>query len=224
LLAGARIELDMARREIGSLARDRESLSRSIRKHEEQLDAARQTVADLDRPLVRRRHRIELDGALCQLDWVPRTIEDERSKLSRLDGEERQAAERLQKATKLDARRPELLAERSVVRSQLDEDVGLRGAHIGIKLAPVVIEHLGPKPADAAAAALWTDAVGRLAQHHEAFELPGTTLLGHQPGLIGDDVYASSHQAAVQAFERLDRALGRQPEIEPPHQSLDISL
>lgn len=133
---------------------------------------------------MRRRHRIELDGAPCQLDWVPSTIEDERSKLSRLNGEEREAAERLQKATKLDGRRPELLAERSIVRSRLEEDIGVRGAHIGVELGPVIIEHLGPRPSNDAATALWVDAVGRLAQHHAAFELPGTTLLGRKPGLL----------------------------------------
>ncbi len=63
-----------------------------------------------------------------------------------------------------------------------------------------------------------------LTEHHAAFELPGTMLLGRRPRLIGDDVYASSQQAAAQAVERLDRALGRQPEIEPPHQSLGMSL
>ncbi len=223
-LSGARFGLDVAQTRIASLSRERQSLSRSIEEHEARLEAARRTVDELDRPLMRRRHRVELDGARRQLDWVPRAIEGERAKLAQLEGEERRAAERLTEAVALDASRPKLMAERTIVRSQLDQDARLRGEHPSVELAPVIIEHLGRKPADDAGAALWVDAVGRLAQHHAAFELPGTTLLGRQPRLVGDDVYASSHQAARQAIDRLDRPLGRQPEIEPPHMSLGLSL
>jgi hypothetical protein len=76
---------------------------------------------------------------------------------------------------------------------------------------------------DSSAARLWL-AAGRLAQHHTAFGLPDTALLGEPPRSLGNDAYASSHRAAVQAIERLDRALGRQPAIEPPQRSLGISL
>lgn len=40
---------------------------------------------------------------------------------------------------------------------------------------------------------------------------------------VADGAYARSHRAAVAAAERLDRALGRQPEIEPPHRSLGVA-
>lgn len=179
---------------------------------------------ELDRPLLRRRHRIELDGARHQLDWVPGAIEEGEVNLAQLSREQREAAERVNKAVAVEKRRPQLMAERTIVRSQLDQDARLRGELPSLDLAPVIIEHLGRKPANETDAALWIDAVGRLAQHHAAFDLPGTTLLGRQPRLIGDDVYASSHGAAAQAIDRLDRALGRQPEIEPPRQSLGISL
>jgi hypothetical protein len=62
------------------------------------------------------------------------------------------------------------------------------------------------------------------AQHHTAFEPPDTTLLGEPPHPLGNEACASSHRAAVQAIERLDWALGRQPAIEPPQRSLGISL
>ena len=57
-----------------------------------------------------------------------------------------------------------------------------------------------------------------------AFELHGATLSGPTPRPIGQHAYATSYRAAVQAVERLDRALGRQPEIEPPSRSLGRSL
>lgn len=151
-------------------------------------------------------------------------MEQERSQLSRLDAKEGQAAERLQEAMKLDAGRPEMMAERALVRYQLDQDARLRGEHLAVDLPGPVVEHLGPKPASAASASLWLDAAGRLAQHRAAFEQPDATLLGRQPRLIGDDAYAASHRAAVEAMERFDRALGRQLEIEPPHRALGMSL
>ncbi|HEV2811452.1 MAG TPA: hypothetical protein VGV93_13770 [Acidimicrobiales bacterium] len=40
---------------------------------------------------------------------------------------------------------------------------------------------------------------------------------------VADGAYARSHRAAVAAAERLDRALGRQPELEPPHRSLGVA-
>lgn len=181
-------------------------------------------VAELDRPLVRRRHRIELDGARCQLEWVPRAIKRDQTKLAELETEERKAAERLGKAVALDRSRPQLMAERSMVRSPLDEDARHRGEHPGAELAPVIIGRLGPRRADGASAALWVDAAGHLAQHRAAFGQGGTTLLGRQPGIVGDDAYASSHRAAAQAIERFDRAVGRDMEIEPPHMSLGLSL
>jgi conjugative relaxase-like TrwC/TraI family protein len=224
MLAGG-TRLAMARRQVASLADERESLRRSIREHEARLEAAERTVAELDRPLVRRRHRVELDNARRQLDWVPRTIEAEQSKLNKLHRQEGQAAEGLRKAAEFDARRPELMAERSGIRRELDEDARARTEHLGGEgLPPRWLERLGPKPASPAAAELWLDAAGRVDQHHAAYDLPEESLLGRQPGLIGDDVYASSHRGASQAVGRLDRGLGRQPEIEPPHLSLDMFL
>ena len=156
---------------------------------------------------------------------MPGTIEAEQSTLDGLHRQERQAAEGLRKAAEVDARRPELMAERSGIRRELDEDARARTEHLGGEgLPPRWLERLGPKPASPAGAELWLDAAGRVDQHHAAFDLPEESLLGRRPDLIGDDVYASSHRAASQAVGRLDRGLRRQPEIELPHQGIELSL
>ncbi|MGH7574177.1 MAG: hypothetical protein ACREM1_03470, partial [Longimicrobiales bacterium] len=70
---------------------------------------------------------------------------------------------------------------------------------------------------------LWAEAVGRVAQHRSAFDQHGREILGRSPGLLHDDVYATSYWAARQVVERADRVLGRELAIEPPHRSLGIS-
>lgn len=210
--------------QVASLARERASLNRSIGVQEARLGAARRTVAELDRPLVRRRHRDELDTARHQLEGVPRSIAGDRAKLARLDVEESHAAERLLKAVKLAKTRPELIADRLVVGCQLDRDARVRGELLAAAPSAHVIERPGPVPLTEVVAALWLDAAGRVAQHDSAMSQTGATLLDRQSRPVGDDVFASSSRAAAQAVERLDRALGRQPKIEPPHRSLGMSL
>ncbi len=226
LLTGARVDLNIARHQVASLARERASLNRSIGEQKALLGAARRTVAELDRPLVRRRHRDELDMARRQLDWVPRSIAADRAKLARLDVEEPRAAERLADAVTLDVNHPKLMAERAIVRHQLEKDGRARGEPLVVDLPDAVVDRLGPRPSLGPAGDLWVDAAGRSAQHRVAFEQHGSKILGREPALIGDDAYASSHRAASQAIERVDRALGRQPEldIETPHRSLGLSL
>ena len=61
-------------------------------------------------------------------------------------------------------------------------------------------------------------------QHHTAFDLEGGTLLGRQPRPVNNNAYSTSHRAVAAAISRLDRALGRELEIEPPEQGLELSL
>jgi len=175
---------------------------------------------------VRRRHRVQLDAARYEISWVPRAIQGEKAKLPRLGAEERHAAKRLADAVTLDANLPQLTAERAIVRYQLDQDARVRGEILAVDLPGPVLDRLGRRPTLGAAGDLWVDAVGRSAQHRVAFEQHGSKILGREPALLLDDAYASSHRAAGQAIERVDRALGRQPalEIEPPHRSLGRSL
>jgi conjugative relaxase-like TrwC/TraI family protein len=222
-LGGASEALGIARRQVASLAEERKSLVGSIYDLEARLDGARRILDAFDRPVLRRCHRVELDGARQQLGWMPLSIDRAKAELARLDSDQRAVVRQMRRAEALDKRRPQLTAERTTIRVQLDRDARARVRGAADRLPTHVLESLGPLP-EGEVAQLWHDAAARLAQHHAAFELPGTTLLGDPPRPIGDDAYASSHRAAVKAIERLDRALGRQPAIEPPNRSLGISL
>ncbi|MGH9165478.1 MAG: hypothetical protein ACRDZW_08220 [Acidimicrobiales bacterium] len=177
-LAGARSDLDRARRQVASLARERELLSRSIGEYEARLEGVRGTLDAFDRPLLWRRHRVEVEGARRQLAWIPGAIDRERSQLSGLRFKEDQAAERMLEAVKVDASRPKMLAERPMVRYQLNEDARLRGDRLALDLPGPVVEHIGPKPAGRAVASLWLDAAGRLAAASRRIRATG----GYDPG------------------------------------------
>jgi conjugative relaxase-like TrwC/TraI family protein len=217
--AGAAVGI--ARRQVASLAQERALLTRSINEYGVRLHRAREAVERFDRPIVRRRHAVELDAARHQLGWLPGSIDQAKAKLARLARDQSDATRQLRRAVALEKSRPQLLAERITIRAQLDRDARERAQRLAIDPPTRVVERLGPPP-EGAAARLWLDAAGRLAQHHTAFGLPDTTLLGEPPRLMGDGAYASSHRAAVQAIGRLDRSLGAQ--IETPHRSLGLSL
>jgi hypothetical protein len=222
-LTQAPTAVGMARRRVVSLAQERTSLVQSVHEMEARLATARRAVDDLDRPLVRRRHRVELNGARQQVEWLPRSILRGRRDLTYLDRVRRDAMQQLRRAEEIDRRRPQLAAERATIRAQLDRDAQVRARGVDKRPPAHLLEHLGPPP-QGAAAQLWVDAAGRIAQHQAAFELPDTTMLGDPPRPMGDFAYATSHGAAVKAIERLDRALGRQAAIRPPQRSLGISL
>jgi len=52
----------------------------------------------------------------------------------------------------------------------------------------------------------------------------GEDLLVRSPGLMRDDVYATSYRATREVVERADRVLGPELAIEPPSRSLGRSL
>ncbi len=222
-ITSARTALDMARHRVASLARERTALAQSIEEYEARLANARRTVAQFDRPLVRRRHRVVLDSARNQLDWVPRSIRQAKEKLAEVEVQERQSAERLLQATAVNRSRPELTAERTIVRTQLDHDARLRGEQLAAEPPEQVLDRFGPRPAGEAGR-LWVEAVGRVAQHRADFRQHGKEILGRSPRLLHDDVYAASYRAARQIAERADRALGGELAIEPPQRSLGRSL
>ena len=219
-----RYEIDWCRRALQQLEGRRRSLLGSIEEHRARLQEAQRTLAEYDRPLVRRRHRHEVETARNQLDWVPRAIEHDQRKLREVNAEEAQTKEKLQRALEQGDRHTELVGERNAIAQRLTEDRSSRAATASHELPPHLVDRLGPRPIRAAAAAVWDDAAGRLAQHHVTFEQSTTTLQVQQPRPFCDSAYATSRRAADEALERLDRALGRQPAVEPPHRSLGLSL
>ncbi len=216
--------LDATRARVRMLANQQDAVRRSIEDHRARLIEAREKLAELDRPLLRRRHRIEIDRARSQVNALPGSIEEAQAKLAELERQVPHADRRLGQAEADVADLRELRTELGLVSHALGHDARLRGRDAEVTLPEVVLDRIGLSPSSGPERELWQDTAGRLAQHHLAFELHGTTLAGPTPRPFGQDAYAASHWAAVQAVERLDRALGRQPEIEPPHRSLGRSL
>ena len=135
------------------------------------------------------------------------------------------ALESFRDAYELSTKRPELLAERSIVQHHLREDVRARGDEQAIEPAAAILQRLGPIPADLGHAEPWRAAAGQIAQHREAYDWNGPSPLEPEPrGYLAVDAYASSHQAAREAIDRFDRSLGRGLEIETQHRSLGIEL
>jgi hypothetical protein len=114
------------------------------------------------------------------------------------------------------------MAERAVVRNELDHDARLRGEQLARTPSTELLERFGPPP-PGEAGRLWVEAVGRVAQHCAAFDQHGRDLLGRSPGLMRDDVYATSYWATREVVERAGRVVGRELAIEPPSRSLGIS-
>ncbi|MDP8950153.1 MAG: hypothetical protein M3N00_07925, partial [Actinomycetota bacterium] len=185
---------------------------------------AQEVLAQHDRPLHRRSHRHELEAARRDSQWLPRALGELRTELHELDAKEATLKDRLSRASLDMQAGPDLVGESHTIARRLDEDRRARGTSRATEAPTYVVDRLGPRPSAGPTAALWEDAAGQLMQHHTAFDLEDGTLLGQHPRLVEDDAYTTSHRAAVAAITRLDRALGRQPEIEPPHQSLGISL
>jgi len=221
-LASARYEPDAQQKRLDRLTAGRQAMAQSIAQHEAQLDQARRILAEHDHPLVWRLHRADVESARAGIKWLPGAIKGDRAKLSATDAQIAQVERNLERAARLADQKPELLAERAMISVQLEGDLRARG--VSAAAEPAVVETLGPKPAGGAAEALWCDAAAHVSQHEAAFGHSGGRSRGWPNVGLGDDAYASSQKAMRDAIERLDRSLGRGPEIEPPHRSLGLSL
>ncbi len=220
----AEYDTKLCQRELESLDHRRQTLDLSCRDFEARSARAQEVLAQHDRPLHRRSHRHELEAARTESQWLPRALAEARSELRELDAKEATLKDRLSRA-KLDLQaRRDLVGESHTVARRLDEDRRARGANRATEAPAYVVDRLGPRPSAGPTAALWEDAAGQLMQHQTAFDLEEGTLLGRQPRSVDNDAYSTSHRAVAAAISRLDRALGRELEIEPPEQGLGLSL
>ncbi|HEV2809651.1 MAG TPA: helicase C-terminal domain-containing protein, partial [Acidimicrobiales bacterium] len=220
----AEYEVKFCQRELQSLDHRRQTLDLSCRDFEARSARAQEVLAQHDRPLHRRSHRHELEVARRESQWLPRALAEARSELRELDAKEATLKDRFSRAN-LDMRaRPDLVGESHTIARRLDEDRRVRGTN-GLTEPPAyVVDRLGPRPSAGPTAALWEDAAAQLMQHHTAFDLEDGAVLGRQPRPMDNDAYSTSHRAVAAAISRLDRALGRELEIEPPERSLGLSL
>ncbi len=217
--------VDDARRWVIRAGHDREAIAERIADLEGRLQRARATIETYDRPLLRRRHAHELTTARNEINWIPRTLEQEGPRLREAEGLEARAVKAFSQAHAVAQRRPELLAEQAIVQHRLADDVLGRGERLAAIAPAFLVEHLGPVPARASELSAWKEAAGQVAQHREAYDYHGSDLLEPEPrGYLEVDAYVSSHQAARGAVTDLNRTLGRLPEREVPQRELGIEL
>lgn len=184
------------------LANQQEAVRRSIEDYRTRLAAAREKLAELDRPQLRRRHRAEIDRARSEVTTLPGSIEggSGQARGARAPGAQGQDTSRWNKT-------PDFAAGMPTPSCGLWPWIGSGGRP--------------PAGPSAISGSIRPDGL-------RSITLPSscTERRSGVPPLapFGQDAYAASHWAAVQAVDRLDPALGRQLEIEPPHRSLGRSL
>lgn len=76
--------LEATRTRVHMLANQQDAVRRSIEDYRARLIEAREKLAELDRPLHRRRHRTEIDRARADVTTLPGSVEEARAKLAEL--------------------------------------------------------------------------------------------------------------------------------------------
>jgi conjugative relaxase-like TrwC/TraI family protein len=187
----------------------------------EQRNGAREALAALDRPLVRRLHRKAVDQARSTLQSSNHTVPALEARISEVD---REIADLRAKTAALDAARPrrhDWTAELADTQDLLARDLDTRARHARLDQDPVLVDRLGPRPAHGSAARLWDTAAARIDQHSAAYNEIGDDLIGH--GLTWlDSTRYTNRLAVIQAVTDLDNAVGRQRRLE--REPLDRSL
>lgn len=221
----SRAEADVAilTRQLDSNQQRRQHLLTSLEADRARLERALRIVEQFDRPMGRRRHRVEVNAACSQLQHLPASIERNRLELARLEASTVVDRRRLMAVEQTLRPRDELLKERLDLACRLKLDARARAASLREDPPLYVAERLGERSLGGASAALWDEAAGLIDQHRTAFGIEGASLLGPRPGR-NDRAYAASHQATMDVIERLDRTVGRSMVIEPPTRELGLGL
>jgi hypothetical protein len=201
----------------------RQRLLTSLEADQARLEQSARTLEQFDRPLQRRRHRVEVNAAHGHLQHLPASIERHRLEVAELEASAVVDRQRLMAATDSVGHRGYERMERLSIARRLELDVKARAALLREDSPAYLAERLGHRPVGGAIADLWDEAAGRIDQHRTAFDIEGPGLLGRRPRW-DDGAYATSHQAAANAAQRLDRALGRSRTIGPPARELGLGL
>ena len=221
-LAASEMVLRMATDRLRQANAQRAGLERRIEEAEVRLGRAQVKIAELDRPLRRRRHRAELESAGGTARAARSSIDADRGELEELDARLPVLKQDLARAKDAMGQRIGLEMERCVIQSRFDADASSRAAGLAEGAPEHLVRHLGPRPWGGSDAAVWDEVGGRVDQHREAFGISDSRhLLGRRPQ-GHDGAYAASHRAATEACERLEQALGRDVGIEPPGRGLGL--
>jgi conjugative relaxase-like TrwC/TraI family protein len=209
-------DVDQARTDLDNINHRRARLQHTIDDYETRIAQSRQVLAEHDRPLHRRRHRHEIDGAQAQLRWMPGALEQARAELADVTAAEGQAVQRLSGASARVAAARRVAGEHFAIAGRLASDRRARARDAVDD--PAIIERLGERPPLATAADRWDEAAGRLAQHRAAF---GEGVAAHPRFSLDNTARSESERAAVAANAALDQALGRSGGVD---RSLGLSL
>jgi conjugative relaxase-like TrwC/TraI family protein len=214
--------LSRAQATMRQLGRERARLADSVKTKASRLAAAQRTIADHNHPLRRHRHRDDLDRARRDVTELPKALDGAKARLGLLGRRERAAAVALDEARVLHQTRPDLIAEQTLVRYQLDKDSNARGQRLAAEPPRFVVDLIETMPGDSALAPRWLEAAGSVAQHCAAFDVGADSLLDPHPQRIGDEAYAFSLRVATNAIDEL----GRGPELrrDTPERELDFGI
>ncbi len=182
-------------------------------------------IDDLDRPVRRRLHRTELEHARTDLTKARGIVVDYTAELGEIEGRLPHLEAAVADAQATYRTRPRVERERHAIGRVLDRDIAARAPSLAADPPDYLMEHLGRRPDRGVAADLWDEAAGRIGQHRTAFDVADTdNILGRSTTLWEDSPFTASRREASEAWDRLDRSLGRGLEIEPPGLDLGLSL
>ena len=184
-------------------------------------DHAREVLDQFDGPLARRLHRDEIGRAQGALNQANGALSSGRAEVAQLDEGIGELQRSLAEARSTLGKRPALEHERNGVRRELDRDLAARAGSLTAEPPDHLLDRLGPRPAKGAAAELWDEAAARLDQHRSAFSREAVSVPAWR---FEDTPEMANGHVASKACERLDRAMGRAPAIEPPGLELSIGL
>ncbi len=187
------------------------------------LERAEAVVADLDRPLRRRRHRAELESARGSLRGCTDAIVADRGLLVQIEGRLPRLRAELAGAREEQSRATEMEDERHSIRAVLDADLAVRAGEAATDPFAQFDERLGSRPSDGSTARLWDQAAGRLAQHRAAFGESAFDPLTTR-SLLEPAAEMTSRQGATTACEKLVRALGPEAGFEAPELDYGLSM
>ncbi len=215
-------------RAVDAIGRYSEQLDRSTQRNDELAgrlaeaeltrDKSEDVLEAFDRPLLWRLHRSEISLAQGNLNQAVGRIEACTAEMAELDAHRPELEAALERAQATIRERPSLDRERHGIRRELDRDLAARIPGLIADPPDHLVDRLGPRPAQGAAADLWDEAAARIDQHCAAFDV---TTLGRSRGW-DDTAFDASQRAASEACESLDRTVERVYTIEPPHLALGL--
>jgi len=154
------------------------------------LERAHAVVDRYDRPLHRRKHEAEIARAKDDLVYLPRTIEETKSKVAKAEATLVRIDQSFTDASDVLRSRREMEATVTDLDERLDTDLRMRTRIARLEQPATIVDVLGVRPRPGPAAQAWDRAAGRLHQHQAAFGLEQG--LGRRPALLDHSAYTES--------------------------------